>query len=227
MGWGKDPVGLGRAWDADCLWCAACVSTISGWPSPAQKHLWVWSSFVPTVGLLYLPWCGAAKQGPRDMHRFLAQIVVWAVASSCHQWLVLLLMWSPYKHQWYVLWPCLDTASCLRLGYQVSTNLRLSHTHTHTHTHNYIYISAYIYILHLLHCRQIFYCLIHLLDLPAVQVMWVWSLGWEDPGGMEWQPAPVFLMWKSHGQRSLGLQPWGHRLRCVWAQHKHTNNTLR
>jgi len=34
----------------------------------------------------------------------------------------------------------------------------------------------------------------------------------------EWQPTPVFLPGKSHGQRSLvGYSPWGHRVRynCV------------
>ena len=33
--------------------------------------------------------------------------------------------------------------------------------------------------------------------------MWLWSLGWEDPLKEDWQPAPVFLPGKSHGQRSL------------------------
>ena len=31
----------------------------------------------------------------------------------------------------------------------------------------------------------------------------VQSLGWEDPLGEAWQPTPVFLPEKSHGQRSL------------------------
>ena len=144
------------------------------------------------------------------MHGLLAWIRVGAVLSSCHQWLVLLLMWTPCKHQWYVLWPCLNTASYLSLccdsqpGDQVSTNLSLGHTHIHTQAH-YITISIYLYLsiyLYILHCRQIFYCLIHLLHLPAMQGIWAWSLGWEDPGGMEWQPTPVFLIRKSYGQRS-------------------------
>ena len=33
-----------------------------------------------------------------------------------------------------------------------------------------------------------------------------------SPGGPKWQPTPVFLPEKSHGQRSLvGYSPWGHR----------------
>ena len=32
------------------------------------------------------------------------------------------------------------------------------------------------------------------------------------PWGRKWQPPPVFLPGKSHGQRSLvGYNPWGHR----------------
>ena len=38
----------------------------------------------------------------------------------------------------------------------------------------------------------------------------VWFLGWEDPLEKEWQPTPVFLPGKSHGDRSLaGYSPWG------------------
>ena len=40
--------------------------------------------------------------------------------------------------------------------------------------------------------------------------MWVQSLGWEDPLEKEWQPIPVSLPEKSHGQRSLAAySPWG------------------
>ena len=36
------------------------------------------------------------------------------------------------------------------------------------------------------------------------------SLGWEDPWSRIWQPAPVFLPGKFHGQRSLaGYSPRG------------------
>ena len=45
-----------------------------------------------------------------------------------------------------------------------------------------------------------------------LQEMWVRSLGWEDPLERKWQPTPVFLPGKSHGQRSLaGYSPWGHK----------------
>ena len=37
-------------------------------------------------------------------------------------------------------------------------------------------------------------------------------LSQEDPLEEEWQPIPVFLPGKSHGQRSLaGCGPWGHK----------------
>ena len=41
---------------------------------------------------------------------------------------------------------------------------------------------------------------------------WVWSLSWEDPQRREWQPTPIFLPGKSHGQRSLvGCSSWIHK----------------
>ena len=40
----------------------------------------------------------------------------------------------------------------------------------------------------------------------------VQSLGGGDPQRRKWQPAPVFLPGKSHGQWSLvGYSPWGHK----------------
>ena len=43
-----------------------------------------------------------------------------------------------------------------------------------------------------------------------MQKAWVRSLDWEPLLEKEWQPAPVFLPGKSHGQRSLvGYSPWG------------------
>ena len=37
---------------------------------------------------------------------------------------------------------------------------------------------------------------------------WVWKI----PRGRKWQPTPVFLTGKSHGQRSLeGYSPWGRK----------------
>jgi len=35
---------------------------------------------------------------------------------------------------------------------------------------------------------------------------------WVDPLEKKWQPTPVFLSGKSHGQSSLvGYSPWGHK----------------
>ena len=42
------------------------------------------------------------------------------------------------------------------------------------------------------------------------QEIWVWSLGQEISWRRKWQPTPVFLPGKSHGQNSLvGYSPWG------------------
>ena len=39
-----------------------------------------------------------------------------------------------------------------------------------------------------------------------------WSLCWEEQRCRKWQPTPVFLPGKFHGQRSLvGFGPWGHK----------------
>ena len=47
-------------------------------------------------------------------------------------------------------------------------------------------------------------------DLPAMEETQVQSLGPEDPLERKWQPTPVFLPGKSHGQRSLaGYSLWG------------------
>ena len=47
---------------------------------------------------------------------------------------------------------------------------------------------------------------------PAVQETWVQSLGQDNPCRRKWQPTPVFLPGKSHGQRSqAGYGPWGHK----------------
>ena len=60
--------------------------------------------------------------------------------------------------------------------------------------------------------------------LPVQETqMWVWFLGWLRPWRRKWQPIPVFLPGKFHGQRSLvgyivhGVQ----RDRHDWA-HTHT-----
>ena len=47
-----------------------------------------------------------------------------------------------------------------------------------------------------------------------------WFNSWigEIPWGRKWQPTPVFLPGKSHGERSLtGYSPWGHRVGHDWA----------
>ena len=47
------------------------------------------------------------------------------------------------------------------------------------------------------------------LPMLEMQEMQVGSLGHEDPWKRKWQPTPVFLTGKSHGQRSLkGYSPW-------------------
>ena len=48
-----------------------------------------------------------------------------------------------------------------------------------------------------------------------LSTMWetqVWSLSQEDPLEKKWQPTPVLLPGKSHGQRSMvGYSPWGRK----------------
>ena len=40
----------------------------------------------------------------------------------------------------------------------------------------------------------------------------VQSLGWENPRRRKWQPTPLFLPGKFHGQSSLvGYSPWGRK----------------
>ena len=49
-------------------------------------------------------------------------------------------------------------------------------------------------------------------NLPAVQEIWVPSLGPEDPLEKERLPTPVFLVEKSHRRRSLvGYSPWSRK----------------
>ena len=51
-----------------------------------------------------------------------------------------------------------------------------------------------------------------------MQVTWVWSLVRKVSWSRKWQPTPVFLPGKFHGQRSLaGYNPWGPRVRHKWA----------
>ena len=52
----------------------------------------------------------------------------------------------------------------------------------------------------------------------------VWSLGQGDSLDGKWQPAPVFLLAKSHGQRSLvGYSPWGCKSWTQLHEHAHIN----
>ena len=47
-------------------------------------------------------------------------------------------------------------------------------------------------------------------NLPAVQETWFNPWVGKIPWKREWQPTPVFLPGKSHGQRSLvSYSPWG------------------
>ena len=49
-------------------------------------------------------------------------------------------------------------------------------------------------------------------NLPAIQEMRVWSLGWEDPLEKEMTTHSSILAGESHGQRSLaGYSPWGRK----------------
>ena len=49
-------------------------------------------------------------------------------------------------------------------------------------------------------------------DLPAMQKRWLDPWVRKIPLRKKWQPIPVFLPGKSHGQRSLeGYSPWGYK----------------
>ena len=55
--------------------------------------------------------------------------------------------------------------------------------------------------------------------MQGVHEMQVQSLEWEDPWRRKWQPTPIFLPGKSHGQKSLtGHSSWGsQRIKHDWA----------
>ena len=62
-------------------------------------------------------------------------------------------------------------------------------------------------------------------NLPTMQEIWVWSLGWKIPWRREWQPTPVFLPGEFHGQRSLdSYSLWGRKESDTteWLTHTHT-----
>ena len=49
-------------------------------------------------------------------------------------------------------------------------------------------------------------------NLPAMQETWVQFPGQKIPWRRKWQPTPLFLPRKAHGQRSpAGYSPWGHK----------------
>ena len=49
-------------------------------------------------------------------------------------------------------------------------------------------------------------------NLPAMQEIWVWSLGQEDPLEEGMTPTPIFLPGEFYGQKSLaGYSPWCHK----------------
>ena len=63
---------------------------------------------------------------------------------------------------------------------------------------------------------------------PTMQKTQVWSLGGEDPWRRKWQPSPVSLSRKCHGQRSLaGYSPWGCKESDMtkWLTHTQTHFT--
>ena len=65
------------------------------------------------------------------------------------------------------------------------------------------------------------------IHLPVLE-SWVQSLGGKIPWRKDWQPSPVFLAGRFHGQRSLvGYSPWGHKesytTECA---HTHTHSSV-
>ena len=59
-------------------------------------------------------------------------------------------------------------------------------------------------------------------DCLPMQEMWVRSLVGTFPWRRKWQPAPVFLPGKSHGQRNLaGYSPRGHTVGHSWSDLAH------
>ena len=54
--------------------------------------------------------------------------------------------------------------------------------------------------------------------------MQIRSLDWEDTLNKKWEPIPVFLLGKFHGQRSLvGYSPWGCK-ESDMTEHTHTQD---
>ena len=67
-------------------------------------------------------------------------------------------------------------------------------------------------------------------NLPAMQKIWIQSLGWDNPLEKGMVTPPVFLPGEFHGQRSLaGYSPWGHKELDTTKQLTltHTSSTLK
>ena len=86
------------------------------------------------------------------------------------------------------------------------------HTHTYTHTHTHIHIHGLPWWL----SGKEFVCQCRKLGF----IPWVRKISWRR----KWQPTPIFLLGKSHGQRSLaGFNLRGHKRDMTgWL---HSNNT--
>ena len=57
------------------------------------------------------------------------------------------------------------------------------------------------------------FIIISVKNLPAIQEVWVPSLGQEDPLGKEMATPSSILAWRNRGERSLaGCRPWGRRV---------------
>ena len=80
-------------------------------------------------------------------------------------------------------WSFVDLQSCVNFSYMCT------HTHTLFHIYTYTYMG--------LPCGSV------VTHWPGTQETWIPSLDREDPWRRAWQPTPVFLPGKSHGQKSL------------------------
>ena len=131
-------------------------------------------------------------------------------------WIIFPLLWSPVLGQvriWGCILNALSSSSCLPRWSPCSMMLYLTY-----------------YILTRCHpSANPFWVLVHLTvlvaqrlkRLPAMQEIWVWSLGREGPLGRKWQPTPVFFpenpMEELDGLQSTGSQRVGHD----WATSRH------
>ena len=67
--------------------------------------------------------------------------------------------------------------------------------------------------MHMFHWFKILNSLVQMVkNLPAMWETWFYPWVGKIPWRRKWQPTPVSLPGKSHGQRSLvGCRPWGHK----------------